>query len=102
MVNLSTLCTEVSKKLNDYAVAGNDLSTLEFGVREQVGLPTICVTGENSNCHLILFTLAPTEKPLDAANGALSTILNRQILTNQTRILFNRNPQSVNYQVNLF
>ncbi len=73
------LCLGVTAKLNEYVIEGYDLSELWFTNSQEADLPAICVAEKNFGCDLVLFTLAPVEKPSDAASQALETILDRKL-----------------------
>jgi hypothetical protein len=96
------LCDRVSAKLEDYAAQGYDLSTIGFTSSEMAGLPSICAAGENGDCSLVLFTLSPTEKPIDAANKVLTAILDKDLQGNQLTPKNTRGVQSITYQVNIW
>lgn len=95
------LCDSVSAKLEDYSAQGYDLSAIGFRSDEQAGLPAICAVGEDKTCNLVLFTLAPAEKPVDAANEVLTAILDKNLQTNQIKSN-DRGVQSISYQVNFW
>lgn len=96
------LCDRVSAKLEDYSAQDYDLSTLGFSSAEQAGLPAICATGkDNGDCSLVLFTLAPTDNPVNSANEVLDAILDRSLQSNK-HVSSDRGVQSISYQVNLW
>lgn len=97
------LCDRVSAKLEDYSAQGYDLSTIGFTSSEMAGLPSICAAGEDGDCSVVLFTLSPAEKPIDAANDVLTAILNKDLQGNQVKPRNNiRGVQSITYQVNIW
>ncbi len=71
--NLQQLCNSVSVRLDKYLAQGSTLSS--FGSYEQVGLPTVCAETQPGNCSLVLFTLAPTDNPINQSNKVLEDIL---------------------------
>ena len=71
--NPQQLCNSVSTKLDNYVAQGSVLSS--FGSYEQVGLPTICAEAQPAQCSLVLFTLAPTDNPINQSNKVLENIL---------------------------
>jgi hypothetical protein len=101
-VDAKQLCERVSAKLEDYAAQGYDLSTLGFTSSEMAGLPSICAAGESGDCSVVLFTLSPTEKPIDAANKVLTAILDKDLQGNQLALASTRGVQSITYQVNIW
>ena len=78
------LCLRATAKLNEYVTEGYDLSELWFTNSQEADLPAICVAEKNFGCDLVLFTLAPVEKPTDAASQALETILDRKLQVNKS------------------
>lgn len=103
------LCTSVTQKLNDYMLAGNDLSSLTFQASRIFpedpaisSLPAICVADENGACGLSLFTLAPSNNPA-IANVTLDSILDPALqsarVEPKTR---DRGFQSTSYEVNFW
>ncbi len=76
------LCETVSSRLNDYFERHDERSTIIFHGDEQGGLPVICATDANNTCA-VLFTLAPTDNPVAAANEVLTGILDRNLQSNR-------------------
>ena len=71
--NLQQLCNSVSIKLNKYVTQGSTLAS--FGSYEQMGIPTVCAEAQPEQCSLVLFTLAPTDNPINQSNQVLEAIL---------------------------
>lgn len=101
-MNPQQLCDRVSAKLEDYSAQGYDLSTVGFSSAEQAGLPAICATSkDNGDCSLVLFTLAPTDNPVNRANEVLNAILDKNLQTNK-HVSSDRGVQSFSYRVNFW
>lgn len=99
--NARLLCDSVATKLEDYSSQGHDLSQINFKSDEQGGLPAICATGVDDMCT-VLFTLAPTDRPIDTANEVLTSILNKDLQAEQLKTESNdRGVQSFSYKVSL-
>ena len=107
------LCDSVTQKLNQYATAGNDLSSLAFipttisvNDGEMTGLPAVCVAGESEPCQLTLFTLNTagadnSQTPKTIAGKALDTILDPALKSNVVPSR-DRGVQSTSYRVNFW
>lgn len=110
------LCDSVTQKLNDYAAAGNDLSSLTFNASsnfdpedwESPEFPAICVAGEREPCALELFTLNPvdeSENPVKVASNALNSILDPVLQATPTSSSSKgqtRGVQNTAYEVNFW
>ena len=97
--NLQQLCNNVSTKLDNYVTQGSVLSS--FGSYEQVGLPTICAEAQSAQCSLVLFTLPPTDNPINQSNKVLENILDDKF--KQDKQVSNvRGIQSIHYRASVF
>jgi hypothetical protein len=99
--NGEQLCQNVSQQLDNYFAAENDFSFIGFKGTSLENLPTVCLTGQNNECQLVLFTLSPSEKPLEAANLVLDSILDPELQGNKIAYR-DRGVQSYYYQVNFW
>lgn len=88
------LCNSVSSKLDRYPEAN-------FKPYEQAGLPAICVSSSENTCDSILFTLEPTDNPLNTANQVLVSILDKNLQTNRVQTV-DRGLQSTSYKVDFW
>ena len=100
-VNAQQLCDRVSQQLESNLSSDSDLSFLGFKSTKLEKLPVICTTDNNNNCNLVLFTLPPTEKPVETGNFVLASILEPQLQNNKF-ISGDRGVQSIYYKVNLW
>lgn len=98
--NPQQLCNSVSSKLNNYSQNTN--SAPIFRAYEQAGLPTICVSSSENTCDSILFTLEPTENPLNTANEVLVSILDKNLQNNPVQSTVDRGLQSTSYKVDFW
>lgn len=96
--NLKQLCNNVSAKLDNYIAQGSVLSS--FGSYEQVGLPTICAEDRSARCSLVLFTLPPTENPINESNKVLENILDNQF-KQEKKVSNVRGIQSIHYRASV-
>ncbi len=99
--NPEQLCESVSQQLENNLVSDSDLSAMGFKSTKLEEIPVICATDDNNNCNLVLFTLPPTENPIEAANFILASILEPQLQSNKF-ISSDRGVQSIYYKVNLW
>ena len=76
-LNPQQLCDSVSTKLNNYAVQGERIAS--FRSYDQGGLPAVCAEINSGECSSVLFTLAPSEHPIDASNKVLEGILDDKL-----------------------
>ena len=97
--NLQQLCNNVSAKLDNYITQGSVLSS--FGSYEQLGLPTICAEAESARCSLVLFTLPPTDNPINQSNKVLENILDNQF-KQEKQVSNVRGIQSIHYRASVF
>ena len=95
------LCNRVAAKLQDYSAQGYDLSSISFNSGEQAGLPAICASGETLGCDVVLFTLAPAEKPTEEADAVLSSVLDKS-LQGQKRQSNDRGIMTTSYKVDFW
>lgn len=108
--NATELCNDVAVKLNEYvaqkytSTTANSSQILSFRADQQLGLPTICATNDpQGSCDAVLFTLAPTEKPIQTANNLLADILDKDLQTNKIDLQSNeRGVQSISYSISIF
>ena len=99
--NTEQLCESVSQQLENNLVSDSDLSVMGFKSTRLEEIPVICATDNNNNCNIVLFTLPPTEKPIEKANFVLASILEPQLQSNKF-ISSDRGVQSIYYKVNLW
>ena len=97
--NLQQLCNNVSTKLDNYITQGSTISS--FGSYEQVGLPTICAESQPAQCSLVLFTLAPTDNPINESNKVLENILDDGF-KQEKKVSNVRGIQSIHYRASVF
>ena len=103
------LCNDVTMRLNEYVAANytaeNDNSSqiLSFKADQQLGLPTICATNDpKGSCEAVLFTLSPTEKPVQTANNLLAAILDEDLQSNKIGSQSSeRGVQSISYSISI-
>ncbi len=78
------MCQEVAMKLNGHAAIGEDVSNLNF-ISSAAGsyMPTICATQGTRECSILLLTLPLDEKPLEAADLFLSSIIDKDLAANK-------------------
>ncbi|MEM8674753.1 MAG: COP23 domain-containing protein [Cyanobacteria bacterium P01_G01_bin.67] len=101
IANPQQLCDSVSQKLNNYFAKGNNLSSVTFKAKEQMGLPAVCVAEQDNQCNLLLFTLQPSSTPEHFANSVLAAILDRDLQTSPIKSQ-DRGVQSIAYEVNFW
>ncbi len=99
--NLQAICDDVSEKLENYLVSENNLSSVGFKTARMDYIPAICLTDAEKNCNVVLLTLDPVEKPIEAANLVLDSILNPQ-LKREKVTSSDRGVQSNSYTVSLW
>ncbi len=108
-VNATELCNDVAIRLNEYVAANytadnaNSAQTLSFRADQQLGLPTICATDNpTGSCQAILFTLSPTDKPVQTANNLLTEILDKDLQSNKIGSQSSeRGVQSISYSISI-
>ena len=98
-LNPQQLCDSVSAKLNKYAVQGEQIAA--FRSYDQGGLPAVCAEINPGECSSVLFTLAPSEHPIDASNKVLEGILDDQ-LKQERRVPNTRGVQGFAYPVSFW
>ncbi len=99
--DIQKFCSSVAEKLNGYAAEGYNLSMFDLVPSEQAGLPVICITQKKYyDCDKVLFTLFPTERPLETVEKTLEENLDPTILNNQNRMSYERYVPP-GYEVNL-
>ena len=108
-VNATELCHDVAMRLNEYVAEKNtaesaNSSPIWFRGDQQLGLPTICATDHpKGGCEAVLFTLSPTEKPVQTANNLLTDILDQDLQSNKVVSQSSeRGVQSISYSVSIF
>ena len=101
LANQQQLCDSVSQKLNSYLAGGKNLSSVTFKPLESMGLPAVCLTEQDKECSLLLFTLEPSFRPQIVANNVLASILDENLQTIPIRFQ-ERGVQSTAYQVNFW
>ena len=107
--NATELCNDVALRLNEYVAANyssetsNSSQILSFRADQQLGLPTICATNDpEAGCEAVLFTLSPTEKPVQTANNLLTDILDKDLQGNMSNSQSNeRGVQSISYSISI-
>ncbi len=107
--NATELCNDVAMRLNEYVAANyaaeNDNSSkiLSFRADQQLGLPAICATNDpKGSCEAVLFTLSPTEKPVQTANNLLTAILDEDLQSNKVGSQSSeRGVQSISYSISI-
>ncbi|MGK7894268.1 MAG: COP23 domain-containing protein [Xenococcus sp. (in: cyanobacteria)] len=107
--NAAELCNDVALRLNEYVAANyspeasDSPQVLSFRADQQLGLPTICATNDpESGCEAVLFTLSPTEKPVQTANSLLTDILDKDLQVNKSNSQSNeRGVQSISYSISI-
>lgn len=107
--NATELCNDVATRLNEYVAAKYTGSTdgssqiLSFRADQQLGLPTICATNDpEAGCEAVLFTLSPTEKPVQTANDLLTDILDKNLQGNKRDTQSSeRGVQSISYSISI-
>ena len=95
------LCNTASQQLENYVDSSNDLSSVNFKSTKLDKIPIICATGKSNDCNLVLITLPPAEKPVEAANLVLESILEPKLQNNKF-ISNERGVQSIYYKINLW
>ncbi|GAB4527385.1 MAG: hypothetical protein Tsb0014_08100 [Pleurocapsa sp.] len=95
------LCQDVSQQLDNYFTSEHDFSFIGFKGTSLENLPTVCLTGQENECQLVLFTLSPSEKPVQVANLALDSILDPQLQSDKIAYR-DRGVQSYYYRVNFW
>lgn len=78
------LCDDVSKRLNDVSIDGDDLSSVGFVATHVSSLSAICMNagrGRSRDCSKLLFTfIAQDEHPSEAAYHVLNEIIDPEII----------------------
>ena len=65
-------------------MTGEDkLSPIGFKATNLENLPTVCLTENDNECQVVLFTLPPAEQPLQTANVVLDSILVPELQENK-------------------
>ncbi len=108
--NTTELCNTAARNLNQYVAANYTAESIDsfqpfnFRADQQFGLPTICATNDpTGGCEAVLFTLSPTEKPVQTANNLLTDILDKDLQSNKVGSQSSeRGVQSISYSVNIF
>ena len=100
-IDSQVVCSEVALKLEAHAAMGYDMTSLRFISSQQGGLPAICATQDNTQCNLLLLTLAPTVEPQQTAKLLLSSIIDKDLTVDKLE-LNDRGFQSTGYEVNFF
>jgi hypothetical protein len=95
------LCNQVAAKLQEYSAQGYNLDTIRFNGLDQGGLPAICVAGQPEECDKLLFTLSPSERPVEEADRVLAGILDKS-LQKETPQSRDRGIMSTSYQVDFW
>jgi hypothetical protein len=88
------LCNSVSSKLDQYP-------EVNFKPYDQAGVPAICVSSSENTCDSVLFTLEPTDNPLNTADRVLADILDKDLQSNPTTTV-DRGLQSTSYKVDFW
>lgn len=99
--NPEQLCNTVSNQLENYFALEKKSSPIGFKGTNLENIPTVCLTGKDNECQVILFTLAPVTRPVEAANLVLDSILAPQLQENKITDRV-RGVQSHYYQVNIW
>ena len=107
--NATELCNDVAMRLNEYVAekytteTTNSSQTLSFRADQQLGLPTICATNDpEAGCEAVLFTLSPTDKPVQTANNLLTDILDKDLQGNKLDSQSSeRGVQSISYSISI-
>lgn len=106
--NARELCNDVALRLNEYVAekytgSAADSQILSFRADQQLGLPTICATNDPEiGCEAVLFTLSPTEKPVQTANNLLTDILDKDLQSNKLDSQSSeRGVQSISYSISI-
>ena len=97
-LNPQQLCEEVSQKLHDYAIEGNQLSS--FKTHDLDGIPLICAEENTGYCSLVLFSLNASNNQADS-NLLLGRILDDN-LKEEEIISIERGVQFYGYKVNFW
>ena len=103
------LCNDAAMRLNEYVAEKYAVETdssaqiLSFRADQQLGLPTICATNDpEAGCEAVLFTLSPTEKPVQTANDLLTDILDKSLQGNKLNSQSSeRGVQSISYSITI-
>ncbi|MEM9273697.1 MAG: COP23 domain-containing protein [Cyanobacteria bacterium P01_F01_bin.143] len=107
--NPTELCQDAAIRLNEYVSEKYTSQTtsssemLSFRADQQLGLPTICATDDPElGCEAVLFTLSPTDKPVQTANNLLTDILEKDLQGNKIDSESNeRGVQSISYSISI-
>lgn len=99
--NLQQMCDRVSEKMEQYLVAKGNLSTISFTSVKLENIPTICMSEDNYNCNLVLFTLPPAENPVEIADRLLESILDPKLQQGK-KASSERGVQSSSYSVDFW
>ncbi|ELS02863.1 hypothetical protein Xen7305DRAFT_00025810 [Xenococcus sp. PCC 7305] len=107
--NPTDLCQDAAVSLNEYmaekynAETASSSQTLSFRADQLRGLPTVCATNDPEiGCEAVLFTLSPTEKPVQTANSLLTAILSKDLQENKVDTDSNeRGVQSISYSISI-
>ena len=108
-VNATELCNTAAIRLNEYvaenytAESANSSQILSFRADQQVGLPSICATNNpTGDCEAVLFTLAPTDNPVQTASNLLTDILDKDLQSNKAGLQSSeRGVQSISYSISI-
>ena len=114
-VDAAELCKNAALKLDEYVAknyvaenntdeTANPSSILSLRADQQFGLPTICIADQaKDSCQTVLFTLPPTEKPVQTANDLLAEILvDEDLKSNKEEFSPTRGVQSNRYSISIF
>lgn len=99
--NPEQVCHRVSQQLEDNLTLEDQFSPIGFKGTNLENLPTICLTTNDNQCQVVLLTLPPVEKPLQAANLVLDSILAPQLQDNKIAAR-DRGVQSYYYQIDIW
>lgn len=97
-LNPLELCEEVSQKLQDYALEGNQLSS--FKTHNLDGIPLICAEENIGSCSLVLFSLNASNNQADS-NILLGQILDEDLQAEEI-VSIERGVQFYGYKVNFW
>lgn len=99
--NPERFCHTVSQQLENYFALEDEFSSIGFKGTNLENLPTICLTEKDQECQLVLLTLPPVERPVEAANLVLDSILAPQLQGSKITTR-HRGVQSHYYQVDIW
>lgn len=95
------LCNSVSEQLETHLTGEDKLSPIGFKATNLENLPTVCLTENDNECQVVLFTLPPAEQPLQTANLVLDSILVPELQGNKIAAR-DRGVQSYYYQIDIW